>query len=390
MHSPLRPDLNDARIALVHDWFTTFVGGERVVEQIIQLFPQAKLFASIDTLPPEQRAFLGGREITTSPAQNWRFVRRHYRALLPLMMLSIEQLDVSGHDIVLTSSSSIAKGVLTAPDQLHVCYVHSPMRYAWDMQHQYLRDAGLDRGLRSLLARAFLHHARLWDLRTANGVDFFAANSTFIANRIWKVYRREATVIHPPVDVDGFTLREKKEDFYLSVARMVPYKKVPAVVAAFRSLPERRLVVIGDGPEMDQVKSTAGRNVEVLGFQPTHTVRDYMQRARAMVFAAEEDFGIGPVEAQACGTPVIAFGRGGALETIRGHEGERRTGLFFDGQAPSDIAGAILNFETIEHEIAAAECRSNALRFSAQHFRDRYRAFVADCWDRFAARARAQ
>ncbi len=381
----VEPFVDPGRVAVVHDWFTTYVGGERVVEQMLEVFPHANVFASIDTLPEHERAFLRGRRPTTSPAQRWPLVRRHYRALLPLMMFAIEQLDVSGHDLVLSSSSAIGKGILTGPDQLHISYVHSPMRYAWDLQHEYLRDAGIERGLRGLIARWILHRARQWDLRTANGVDFFVANSRFIANRIWKVYRREAEVIYPPVDVESFALRESKEEFYLSVARMVPYKKIPAIVEAFDALPDRKLVVIGNGTEMKRVKAVAGKNVEVLGYQPTSVVRDYMQRAKAMVFAAEEDFGIGPVEAQACGTPVIAFGRGGALETIRGDPHPQPTGLFFQSQQPPAIAAAIREFERRSQSMEPRACRENALRFSVGIFRRRYADFVRQCWERFRA-----
>ncbi|MFL6602474.1 MAG: glycosyltransferase family 4 protein [Steroidobacteraceae bacterium] len=371
------------RIALVHDWLTAYVGGERVLEQMLRLFPAAELFTTIDVLNAEERKFLQGKVPHTTFAQNWPLLRRHYRKLLPLMMFAVEQLDVSESELVLSSSASVGKGILTGPDQLHIAYVHSPMRYAWDMQHQYLRDAHLEHGLKSLLARWLLHRARLWDLRTANGVDHFVANSRFIARRIWKVYRREATVIYPPVDVDAFQLSERKDDFYLTVSRMVPYKKIPMIVEAFRHLPQRRLVVIGDGTEMARVRKMAGPNVELLGFQSSEVVRDYMQRARAFVFAAEEDFGIAPVEAQACGTPVIAFGRGGALETVRGLEHARPTGIFFAEQSPAAIAAAVTEFEHNESKFDPRSCRDNSQRFSPSVFRERYGHFVRNCWAAF-------
>jgi glycosyltransferase involved in cell wall biosynthesis len=371
------------RVALVHDWLTTYVGGERVLEQMIRLFPDAGVFTTIDILKPEERGFLQGRTATTTFAQNWPLLRRHYRKLLPLMMFAIEQLDVSECELVLSSSASVGKGILTGPDQLHISYVHSPMRYAWDMQHQYLRDSGLERGLKSLLARWLLHRARIWDLRTANGVDHFIANSHFIAQRIWKVYRRRATVIYPPVDVDNFQLRESKEDFYLTVSRLVPYKKVPLLVEAFRNLPQRRLVVIGDGSEMARVRKMAGPNVELLGYQSSAVVRDLMQRARAFLFAAEEDFGISPVEAQACGTPVIAFGRGGALESVRGLDHPRPTGLFFAEQSAAGVAAAVHEFEANEARFDPRNCRENARRFSPEVFRETYSRFVHGCWSAF-------
>jgi glycosyltransferase involved in cell wall biosynthesis len=367
-------------IALVHDWLTTYVGGERVLEQMIAIFPHADIYSSIDVLERHERAFLGGRKPITSLAQHWPFMRKHYRAYLPLLMFAIEQLDVSSHELVLSSSASIGKGILTGPDQLHIAYVHSPMRYAWDMQHQYLRDAGIATGVRSLLARWLLHKARIWDLRTANGVDHFVANSNFIARRIKKVYRRTATVIYPPVDLEHFALREQKENFFLTVSRMVPYKKIPQIVEAFQYLPDKRLVVIGDGTEMARVKEVAGKNVEVMGYQPSSVVRDYMQRTKAFIFAAEEDFGISPVEAQACGTPVIAFGRGGALETILGDEHARPTGLFFADQSVHSIAAAIREFERSINRYSAINCRQNASRFGIDVFKTTYAAFVKDCW----------
>jgi glycosyltransferase involved in cell wall biosynthesis len=301
-------------------------------------------------------------------------------------MLAIEQLDLGGYDVVLSSSASIGKGVLTRPDQLHIAYVHSPMRYAWDMQHEYLRDAGLARGARALFARWLLHKARLWDSRTANAVDHFIANSRFIAERIWRVYRREADVIYPPVDVNAFALRERKEDFYLTASRLVPYKKVPAIVEAFRALPDRRLVVVGDGGDLKRVKAVAGANVDIVGYQPPAALRELMQRARAFVFAAEEDFGIAPVEAQACGTPVIAYARGGALETIRGDDRARPTGVFFLSQHPAAIAAAVREFERRQESIDPRTCRDNALRFSVDVFREQYSRYVRARWDDFRAR----
>jgi len=374
-----------SRVALVHDWLTAYVGGERVLEQMIRLFPEAGIYTTIDVLNAQERSFLQGRIPHTTFAQSWPLLRRHYRMLLPLMMFAIEQLDVSDCELVLSSSASVGKGILTGPDQLHIAYVHSPMRYAWDMQNQYLRDAGLERGLKSYIARWMLHRARIWDLRTANGVDHFIANSHFIAQRIWKVYRRRATVIHPPVDVDNFPLREHKEDFYLTVSRMVPYKKVSLIVEAFKGLPQRRLVVIGDGTEMSRVRRMAGPNVELLGYQSSSVVQDFMQRARAFVFAAEEDFGISPVEAQACGTPVIAFGRGGALETIRGLEHPRPTGLFFAQQTAAGIAAAVREFEA--HEFDPHACRDNARRFSPEIFRETYMRYVQNAWAAFKNRS---
>ena len=381
-------------VAIIHDWLTTYAGAERVLAQMLTVYAQADLFAVCDFLPPEQRAFLQGRVPQTSFIQRLPLAARRYRGYLPLMPLAIEQLDVSSYDVVLSSSHAVAKGVLTGPQQLHVSYVHSPIRYAWDLQHQYLREAQLQHGLKSMLARLSLHYMRLWDVRTANGVDAFIANSRFIARRIAKVYRRPARVIYPPVEVEAFSLREQKEDFYLTASRMVPYKKMPLIVEAFAAMPDKRLVVIGDGPELARCKAVAAPNVELLGYQPFEVLRDYMQRARAFVFAAEEDFGIAPVEAQACGTPVIAFGRGGACETIVGLDaaaplpaagGAAPTGLFFAEQSVAALCAAVQRFEEMRDLFTPQACRSNALRFAPERFRAELQAFVAGSWARFAA-----
>lgn len=369
--------------ALIYDRLDGYAGAERVLEQMIQLYPQSDVFASIDILTEADRAFLRGKEPFTTFAQRWPFVRKHHRHFLLLLMFAMEQLDLSKYEVVLSGSASIAKGVLTGPDQLHIAYVHSPMRYAWDLQHQYLREAGLERGAKGMLARWMLHKARMWDLRTANGVDYYIANSQYIARRIRKVYRREATVIYPPVDVERFAMRAQKEPFYLTASRLMPYKKVPTIVEAFKALPDRRLVVIGDGTEMARVKAAAGPNVEVMGYQSSAVLSDLMQRAQAFIFAAEEDFGITPVEAQACGTPVIAFGRGGAVETVRGLDHPRPTGLFFERQETQAIADAVLAFERSRDRIQPQDCRENAMRFSAQIFRETYSRYVDECWDAF-------
>ena len=372
------------RIALVHDWFVVYAGSERVFEQMAALHPGADIFSSIDFLQDSERDFLGGRTPTTSFAQQWPLMRKHYRKWLPLLMFAVEQLDVSKHELVLSSSAAIGKGVITGPEQLHISYVHSPMRYAWDLQHQYLKESGLEKGMSGMMARWLLHRARFWDLRTSNGVDHYIANSEFIAKRIWKVYRRESTVIYPPVDTTMFEPREFKDDFFLTVSRLVPYKKIPIIVEAFKRMPHRRLVVIGDGPDMAKVKAAAGPNVEILGYQSSKALLDYMQRARAFLFAAQEDFGISPVEAQACGTPVIAYGRGGALETIRGKNVAHPTGLFFHGQTPEAIIDSVSEFERREGEFTARACRENAERFSIDVFRERYMDFVQTCWEKFS------
>jgi glycosyltransferase involved in cell wall biosynthesis len=364
------------KTAIVHDWLVTYAGAERVLEQMLEVLPDAELFSLIEFVPPAERAFLGGREVRTSFIQRLPWARTRYRSYLPLMPLAVEQFDLSGYDLVISSSYAVAKGVLTGPDQLHICMCYSPMRYVWDLQHQYLREGGLSRGLRSGVTRALLHYVRNWDSRTAQGVDEFIAISQFVSRRIRKVYRRQSVVIYPPVDVARFTPEGTREDYYVTASRLVPYKRVDLLVEAFAGLPDRRLVVIGEGPELPRIRSKAGANVSFLGAQPIPVLRQHLQRARAFVFAAEEDFGIAPVEAQACGTPVIAYGKGGALETVHGLDHPRATGVFFEEQTVPAVQHAIRQFEQEEHRITPLDCRQNALRFGSDRFRQEFGALV--------------
>jgi len=367
------------KIAIIHDWLVVYAGAERVLEQMIACFPQADLFSIVDFLPNENRGFIAEKQATTSFIQNLPKAKTQYRNYLPLMPLAVEQFDLSSYDLIISSSYAVAKGVLVGPDQLHVCMCYSPIRYAWDLQHQYLRESNLESGLKGWLVRWMLHKIRLWDVRTANSVDYFIGISHFIARRIEKVYRRDAVVIYPPVDVSAFTFQSEKEDFYLTASRMVPYKKMPMIVEAFAAMPDKRLVVIGDGPEFAKCKAVAGSNMKLMGWQPFEVLKDHMQRAKAFVFAAEEDFGITPLEAQACGTPVIAFGKGGALETIRGLDAESPTGVFFPEQTLEAIVRAVHVFEQEGGRISASACRENVLRFSPERFRMEFGNYAEDC-----------
>ncbi|HCC6422847.1 TPA: glycosyltransferase family 4 protein, partial [Klebsiella pneumoniae] len=332
-------------IGIIADWLVTYAGSEKVIREFLNVYPQANLYSVVDFLNKQDREYFYGKQATTTFIQSLPFAQKKYQKYLPLMPFAIEQLDVSNHDIIISSSHAVAKGILTGPDQLHISYVHSPIRYAWDLQHQYLREAGLTNNIKGLIAKWMLHKIRMWDYRTANGVDHFVANSQFIARRIKKVYGRHADVIYPPVDVERFSLCEDKEDFYFTASRMVPYKRIDVIVDAFKLMPDKKLVVIGDGSEMNKIKKKAGSNVEILGYQPNDVMTEYMRKAKAFIFAAEEDFGITPVEAQACGTPVIAFGKGGALETIRPYGEINPTGVFFKEQEPMSIKEAVNFFE---------------------------------------------
>lgn len=359
------------KIAVVHDWLVTFAGAEKVLAEMLNIWPEAELFSVIDFLSEEDRKKIGGKRSITTFIQSLPKAKTRYHMYLPLMPLAIEQLDLSRFDIVISSSHAVAKGVIVGPDQLHICYCHSPIRYAWDMQSQYLAEANMEKGIRSWIARGLLFQIRNWDSRTANGVDHFVSNSDYIGRRIKKVYRRDATTIYPNVEVEAFSMSESREDFYLTASRMVPYKKMDLIVRAFAGMPDKKLVVIGDGPQFAKVKREATSNIEVLGYQPFNVLKDYMQRARAFVFAAEEDFGIIPVEAQACGTPVIAYGKGGALETVV----NGRTGVFFNEQNEYSIQQAVQAFEETFFTDPVA-IRAHAERFSSEVFRSSLRDFV--------------
>jgi glycosyltransferase involved in cell wall biosynthesis len=368
------------RIAIVHDWLATPGGAELVLEQLFTIFPGADLFTMVDQRPPDARAnSLKSVKITTSWLQHVPGIKRSYRSWLPLMPLALRSLNVSRYDIVISNSHAVAKGIRTSPRQLHLCYCLSPMRYAWDLKAQYLKEAGLDHGVKGALASAMLERMRRWDLANTVSVRAFTTLSQYIADRIERAYAREALVIYPPVDTEFFTPNDtRREDFYVTASRFVPYKRIDLIAQAFRTMPRRRLVIIGDGPDATKVRAAAGSNAEMVGRLSRPEVRAYLRRARAFVFAAEEDFGIAPVEAQACGTPVIAFGRGGVTETVRGLDSPAPTGVFYPEQTAESLSTAIAQFESLKRAISAAECRRNALRFRAELFREQFLAFVTN------------
>jgi glycosyltransferase involved in cell wall biosynthesis len=371
------------KVAIVHDWLDTWGGSERVLAELLALFPQATLFALVDFLTPEDRARLDGRTVHTSFIQTLPWARTAFRRYLPLFPRAIERFDVSGFDLVISSSHAVAKGVRTGRGQLHICYCYTPMRYAWDLQEQYLRAVGLDRGLRGWVVRRLLARLRRWDRDASARVDHFVAISRHIARRIEQCYGRNSTVIHPPVAIGNAEPNMQRGSTYLTVSRLVPYKRVDVIVSAFRLLPDRNLVVVGDGPERARVEAATGPNVRLLGHLADMERDRWLATARAFLFAAEEDFGIAPVEAQARGTPVIALGRGGAVDTIRGLDNATPTGVLFFEQTPEAVAAAVRLFELNEHCITGAACRENAQRFSAERFRQEFVAFVDERWREF-------
>jgi len=357
--------------ALVHDWFKDFAGAEKCVESFTNIWDDFEVYSLIDYLSDEDRnIILKGKKANTSFIQNLPFSKSKYRNYLPLFPLAIEQFDLTKYEVVISSSHAVAKGVLTRPDQLHISYVYSPIRYAWDLYHQYLLESGLNRGFKGTLAKYFLHKIRLWDVSTAHRVDHYIAISHYIAKRIEKIYGKKADVIYPPVDTSSFTIGETTENYYVTSSRMVPYKKIDLIVEAM-SKTNHKLIVIGTGPDMEKIKAKAGNNVELLGYQSFEDMKSIIQKAKAYIFAAEEDFGIAPIEAQACGIPVIAFGKGATLETIIGEFDiikDTDTGVFFREQTVESLLSAVSLFEKNSDIFDKNIIRNNALRFSKERF----------------------
>ncbi|WP_249979297.1 glycosyltransferase family 4 protein [Vreelandella olivaria] len=367
------------KVAIVSDWLVSYAGSEKVEEAILELFSDADIYTNIYDAEAFKGTGFENRNIKQSFIARLPGAKKHYQKYLALMPYAVEQLDLSRYDVIISSSHAVAKGVITGPDQLHICYCHTPMRYAWDFQHQYLADSGMAKGLKGNVARYLLHRLRLWDCRTSNGVDHFIANSRYIARRINKVYRREASVIYPNVDVENFNLYEQKENFYLAASRLVPYKRISLIVEAFTKMPDKKLVVIGTGEQAEKIKQMLTPNITFLGYQPTEILQAYMQRAKAFIFAAEEDFGIMPIEAQACGTPVIAYGRGGAFETVRHGE----TGAHFFEQTSAAIQQSVEQFEHEGIAFDAQAIRYHAEQFSEARFKQELSAFVDTKWNEF-------
>ncbi len=357
------------RVAIIHDWLVVQGGAEKVLDALLQAFPQAEIFTLVDNMPHAIRGRLVRHRVHTSLIQRLPLMRRHYRYYLPLMPYAIEQFDLSRFDLVISSSHSIAKGVITHPGQRHICYCHTPMRYAWDMKESYLRDAGFPRPVEWFLRRTLMR-LRQWDHVSSSQVDLYIANSHNVAARIGKYYRRDASVIHPPVDLETFTFNSgPRENFYLAASRMVAYKRLDLIIEAFRHDGKRRLKVVGDGPERNRLERLAdgADNIELLGYQSNDSLQRLMASARGFVFAADEDFGILPVEAQACGPPVIAYGGGGALETVvSGTNGETATGTLFAKQDVDHLLKALQRFESCHFDPEV--CRRQAERFSQANF----------------------
>jgi glycosyltransferase involved in cell wall biosynthesis len=366
------------KTAVVHEWLVTYAGSERVCEQMLALYPEADLFSLVEFLPDHLRHFIYHKAVKTSFLQRLPFANPRFRQYLPLMPLAIEQFDLSDYDLILSSSHAVAKGVLTRADQLHISYVHTPVRYAWDLQQQYLQEAKLSRGIKAMVAQLVLHYLRLWDLATANRVDCFVANSRYVARRVWKTYRRSAQVIYPPVAAERFYPNPQRDEFYFTLSRFVPYKRVDLIVAAFNRL-GLPLILMGDGPDWKRIKAIAGPTIQLLKPQSDAIVADYMQRCKAFVYAAAEDFGITLVEAQAAGAPVITYGKGGATETVI----PGKTGLFFPDQTVESLVETIRQFESDKLWFDPEMLRQNAERFSPDRFRREFAQLIDQKWTQF-------
>lgn len=380
------------RVALVHEWLLTHGGSEEITGQLCALFPEADLYTLVANPVPSLKALIGERRVVTSWLQRIPGATRRHRMLLPLMPGAIERFDFTAYDLVISVSHAVTKGVRTSGSTKHLNICCSPIRYAWDLQEQYLSESGLSSGVRGFAARALLARIREWDRRTADRPTEILSISRFIAERVKRVWGRDSGLLYPPVETVYFGERvaadgaaggpaegggssvSRESDLYVTASRLVPYKRIPLIVEAFRQLPDRRLIVIGDGPEMTRARALAGSNVTLLGHRPRAELRDWLQRANGFVFAAEEDFGIAPVEALAAGTPVIAFAKGGALETV-----SHTSGVFFDAQTAAKVAEGVRRLEAAlaEGRVTRPDCAAQADQFSVLRFRERLMAEVA-------------
>jgi len=362
------------KVAIIQEWLVSVGGSDKVVKAISDIFPDADIYTLVANKNVCEELGIDYSKVHTSIIQKLPFGAKKYKMYLPLFPYVIEQFDLRGYDVVISSSHAVAKGVLTKADQLHICYCHSPIRYGWDMYNEYLEEANLAKGFKSFLARYLLHRIRKWDVLSSFRVDHFISNSNNVGKRIKKTYRRHSVTIYPNIDISSFTPCYQKEDFYLASSRLVPYKKIDVIVEAFNQMPDKKLVVIGAGSDFDKIKNIAKSNITVMGYQPFDVLKEKMQKAKAFVFAADEDFGMIPIEAQACGTPVIAFGKGGSLETVV----ENETGLYFYEQTPDAIIDAVTRFEKMQKTLDYNKIRTHAEKFSEERFKTQFENYVME------------
>ncbi|MFA5864142.1 MAG: glycosyltransferase [Phycisphaerae bacterium] len=367
------------KVALVHYWLTTYGGGEKCIEALCELWPGADIFTLVYDPKIFVNSVISRHKVTPSFIDRLPLARKKFRHYFPLFPFAVEQFDLRGYDVVISSSSGFAHGVITDPHQLHLCYMHTPLRYAWSGYHEYMDHPEIRSRWKNGLTRMILHRIRTWDYLAAQRVDEFIANSREVQRRIWKYYRRQAHVIHPPIEVAKLAPAsdQKKETFYLTFSRLVPYKRVDLIVEAFKAMPNHRLIVGGDGPELEKLKKMAqgAKHIEFIGFIPENEKINLLRQAKGFIFAAHEDFGMVPLEAQASGTPVIAFRKGGSLETVD----ENRTGVFFDLQSPESLIDAISRFEAIDFD--PENLSAWVGRFSVNNFQNKIRNFVQTSWN---------
>lgn len=361
------------KVAIIQEWLVTVGGADKVCKAIFDVFPNAHIYTLVAKKNICDELGIPWDRVHTSFIQNMPFGTTKHRAYLPLFPFAIEQFDLRGYDVIISSSHCVAKGILKKANQLHICYCHSPIRYVWDMYHEYLEESGLQKGVKSWLVRFLLHRIREWDMLSSFRVDYFISNSDNVGKRIRATYRRESTTIHPNIDISHFELCEDKHDYYLASSRLVPYKKIDLIIEAFNRMPDKKLVVIGGGPELQACRSLAKGNVNVMGYQPLDVLKENMQHAKAFIFAANEDFGMIPIEAESCGTPVIAYGHGGSLETIC----DGKTGIFFMEQTVDAIIDAVNRFEDMgERPFSPHDCRKWAEGFSEERFKKEIKEYV--------------
>lgn len=368
------------KTALIHYWFYGMRGGEKVVAEILHLFPEADLFTHL-FIPDQLEPIIVQRTVTTTFINRLPLAGRLYQAYLPLMPTALKRLDLSDYDLIISSESGPAKGVVKRPDACHICYCHTPMRYIWDQQPVYLEQAGI---LKRWYLKRITPYLRRWDIWSAGQVDHFIANSDNVRQRIERIYGRESTVIYPPVAIDKFQPVTGKEDYFIMAGQLVPYKRPDLAIAAFNQL-GLPLKIIGTGPELARLRKFAGPSIEFTGFAEDDELRHLLAGARALIFPGEEDFGMIPVEAQAAGIPVIALGKGGVLETVHGRHfndpistGEELTGVFFSRPHFQDLISAVNKFLKIEHLIKPEVCQKQAAQFSVDRFQKEFKLFVED------------
>jgi len=363
------------KIAIVHEWFAEYAGSERVVESFTNIWQNADVFALVDLLNEnERRIILKSKKPKTSFIQKMPFAKTKHRYYLPLFPFAIERFDFTGYDIIISSSHAVTKGLKKTPNQLHISYCHSPMRYAWDNTELYLGQANISKGLKGFAARKIINYLRKWDLKTASRPDFLIANSKFIAGKIKRIYNRDADVIYPPVDINKFDCVNEKEDYFLTASRMVPYKRVDLIVEAFSKMTDKKLKVVGQGPEFKNIKNRATPNIEFLGYKNDKGLKALLQKAKAFVFAAEEDFGITVVEAMACGTPVIALNKGGTAETVI----DCKTGILFNLQNAESIREAVFKFNEIAGSFDPQKISDYARQFNREIFENKIKEYVRE------------